>query len=325
MINENEATKNNEEFCCICNKHLNESLIDRITKVKLVNLDRYICFGCRRKVGPDFNIKMSIDDIKTKTKENRNLHLSNSQLEEIQNILQGKTEELLQHISKLEHFVGDFKSLFEDIEYTKRIIIEIINTIKEYDIDKRTGVNEDDMKSPLLFLNEMLVQGYNQNVDKILNLDNENAKQSLIEFKKLLKGYINSNSSILINKMLEYISDALKNFEKIYFNYHNVLFPSTDFDSEILKVIADDNYYNDKYQKSEKYDNEDNEDWKLYNEIVEYVVTRQSISASLLQRRFKLGYNKAAKFIDLLEERGIIGPANESSPRKVLVNIDKYY
>ncbi|MBP5684015.1 MAG: cell division protein FtsK [Bacilli bacterium] len=58
----------------------------------------------------------------------------------------------------------------------------------------------------------------------------------------------------------------------------------------------------------------------LYNEIVDFVIEQGKASASLLQRRFKLGYNRAARVIDLLEERGIIGPATgNSKPREVLV------
>ena len=41
-------------------------------------------------------------------------------------------------------------------------------------------------------------------------------------------------------------------------------------------------------------------------------------STSLIQRRFRLGYNRAARCIDLLEERGIVGPPNGSKPREVL-------
>ncbi len=61
----------------------------------------------------------------------------------------------------------------------------------------------------------------------------------------------------------------------------------------------------------------------LYNEIVEFVVTQGKASASLLQRRFRLGYNRAARAIDLLEERGIVGPSNGAKPREVLVKLDK--
>ena len=42
------------------------------------------------------------------------------------------------------------------------------------------------------------------------------------------------------------------------------------------------------------------------------------ISASLIQRKFRLGYNRAARLIDILEENGIIGPQNGSSPREVI-------
>ena len=55
----------------------------------------------------------------------------------------------------------------------------------------------------------------------------------------------------------------------------------------------------------------------LYNEIVEFVVTQGKASASLLQRRFRLGYNRAARCIDLLEERVRIGPPNCTKPREV--------
>lgn len=60
----------------------------------------------------------------------------------------------------------------------------------------------------------------------------------------------------------------------------------------------------------------------LYNEIVEFVVTQGKASASLLQRRFRLGYNRAARCIDLLEDRGIIGPSRGSKPREVLVKVE---
>ncbi len=63
---------------------------------------------------------------------------------------------------------------------------------------------------------------------------------------------------------------------------------------------------------------------ELYDEIVDFVVKTQKASASLLQRKFKIGYNKAATMIDLLEENGIIGPATgNSKPREVLVQFSE--
>lgn len=69
-------------------------------------------------------------------------------------------------------------------------------------------------------------------------------------------------------------------------------------------------------------DKNDDYEEPLYNEIVEFVVTQGKASASLLQRRFRLGYNRAARCIDLLEERGIVGPPNGSKPREVLVKLE---
>ncbi len=56
----------------------------------------------------------------------------------------------------------------------------------------------------------------------------------------------------------------------------------------------------------------------LYDEIVDFVIEQGKASTSLIQRRFRLGYNRAARCIDLLEERGIVGPPNGSKPREVL-------
>lgn len=84
-------------------------------------------------------------------------------------------------------------------------------------------------------------------------------------------------------------------------------------------------YYSSEYTEevsSKKTDNDDSYDDPLYNEIVEFVVSTGKASASLLQRRFKLGYNRAARCIDLLEERGIVGPSKGDKPRDVLVKFE---
>ena len=73
----------------------------------------------------------------------------------------------------------------------------------------------------------------------------------------------------------------------------------------------------DDYSSSDEYDD------PIYNEVVDFAVSTGKISASLIQRRFRLGYNRAARIVDLLEERGIIGPPNGSKPREVLVKLEK--
>ena len=68
---------------------------------------------------------------------------------------------------------------------------------------------------------------------------------------------------------------------------------------------------------------DDEYDDPQYNEVVEFAITNGKISASLIQRKFRFGYNRAARVMDLLEARGIVGPQNGSKPREVLVKLEK--
>jgi DNA segregation ATPase FtsK/SpoIIIE, S-DNA-T family len=61
-------------------------------------------------------------------------------------------------------------------------------------------------------------------------------------------------------------------------------------------------------------------DDELYEEAVRLVVEMQSASVSMLQRRFRIGYNRAARLIDAMEARGIVGPYEGSKPRAVLLS-----
>lgn len=63
---------------------------------------------------------------------------------------------------------------------------------------------------------------------------------------------------------------------------------------------------------------------ELYNEAREVVTQAGKASASLLQRRLKVGYARAARLLDLLEAEGMIGPADGAKPRDVLVSPDDY-
>ena len=76
---------------------------------------------------------------------------------------------------------------------------------------------------------------------------------------------------------------------------------------------SDNNKYDDGYESKEEYDD------PLYNDIVDFAMEFGKISASLIQRKYRIGYNRAARIVDLLEERGIIGPQNGSRPREVLI------
>lgn len=60
-------------------------------------------------------------------------------------------------------------------------------------------------------------------------------------------------------------------------------------------------------------------DDELYNEAVELILDMQTASVSMLQRRFRIGYTRAARLIDEMELRGVVGPYEGSKPRTVLI------
>lgn len=58
---------------------------------------------------------------------------------------------------------------------------------------------------------------------------------------------------------------------------------------------------------------------ELYNQAVDLVRRQQTASVSMLQRRFRIGYNRAARMVDEMEAKGIVGPSEGSKPRQVLL------
>ncbi len=87
---------------------------------------------------------------------------------------------------------------------------------------------------------------------------------------------------------------------------------SVKYDEDIVTNNASSN------QASGSGNGEDGYDDPMYNEIVEFAMQTGKISASLIQRKFRFGFNRAARMIDLLEARGIVGPQNGSKPREVI-------
>ncbi len=73
---------------------------------------------------------------------------------------------------------------------------------------------------------------------------------------------------------------------------------------------------------SQTNDNDEPED-EFYDQAVALVRKQQSASVSMLQRRFRIGYNRAARIVDAMEAKGIVGPSEGSKPRQVLIPPEK--
>ncbi|MFP4385032.1 MAG: DNA translocase FtsK, partial [Spirochaetia bacterium] len=70
-------------------------------------------------------------------------------------------------------------------------------------------------------------------------------------------------------------------------------------------------------EEEDGYFDQDSED-PLMNKALEIVVAARKASASYLQRRLKIGYNRAARLVEEMERKGIVGPQNGSKPREIL-------
>lgn len=93
-----------------------------------------------------------------------------------------------------------------------------------------------------------------------------------------------------------------------------------DYDHSAMKAMENANGHEsgDAFG-SEGGSGEDNYD-ERYDEILAWASTQKEISASLIQRRFQLGYPRAARIVETFEREGVVGPSSGSKPRQVLIN-----
>jgi S-DNA-T family DNA segregation ATPase FtsK/SpoIIIE len=76
-------------------------------------------------------------------------------------------------------------------------------------------------------------------------------------------------------------------------------------------------------EESDSDDGEIGDDEELYRLAIGVLKASRRASTSLLQRKLSIGYNRAARIMDLMQEKGIVGPENGSNPRDILVDLDQ--
>lgn len=102
-----------------------------------------------------------------------------------------------------------------------------------------------------------------------------------------------------VNDVIEYVKSQVEDVE---------------YSGEVINTIEKSNV------NTSSNDDED----ELLPDAIQCVVSAGQASVSMLQRRFRIGYNRAARIIDILESRGIVGPQDGSRPRQVLLSEDEY-
>jgi S-DNA-T family DNA segregation ATPase FtsK/SpoIIIE len=93
-----------------------------------------------------------------------------------------------------------------------------------------------------------------------------------------------------------------------------------------VKTLGEPDYIDDEIFYDEDEDDgtlslfDDEGDDPLFEKALEIVLQQGKASASYLQRRLKIGYNRAARLVELMEEKGIVGPSQGSKPRDIMRN-----
>ncbi len=125
--------------------------------------------------------------------------------------------------------------------------------------------------------------------------------------KRLQSAFITEEE---IKKVVNYIKDSYKERlrDEIDLSANNK--NNTDVIFESIDSVID--------LDGEEDDDSDDEDDELYEEARELVINSKKASTSYLQRKLKVGYSRAARIIDMLEERGVVGPANGSKAREII-------
>ena len=165
------------------------------------------------------------------------------------------------------------------------------------------------IKVSITFLSILLVMFFIYYIMRVINSNDYKLKKIGYSSKEI--NVLNTNNS--------YIEYALNN------NYNDKL---VDF----IKERSHGPRYSDDFEKMTNSsgsgssggssDGDDAQKDVLYDEILNYAIRMGQISASLIQRKYSIGYNRAARIMDMFEERGIVGPAKGSKPRDVLVKYE---
>jgi len=69
---------------------------------------------------------------------------------------------------------------------------------------------------------------------------------------------------------------------------------------------------------------EENEEDELFEDAVDTIINNNQASISILQRKLRIGYTRAARLIDMMEKKGMVGPYDGRNPRKILLSKDDY-
>ncbi len=183
--------------------------------------------------------------------------------------------------------------------------IHLIVATQRPSSDVITGVIKSNIPSRIAF-------SVAQSINSRIILDESGAEKLIGKGDMLLK-------TIEMDRVLR-VQGAFINNDEIKRVVDHIKTDTPNYDQEIIRSIE-----NPETVDGGGFGNiQDKGQDELIDDVIAYVVKSRKASTSLIQRQFQIGYNRAARIIDDLEDRGIIGPENGSKPRVVLMDKEEW-
>jgi len=111
-----------------------------------------------------------------------------------------------------------------------------------------------------------------------------------------------------VNKVVKFIKDQYKEMKY----------------NDLVSKHIDENSAEKKESKDDSSQNEANANDEFFEEAARLIIKKQKASVGMLQREFRIGFNRAARIMDKLADEGIVGPEDSTKPRKILMTIEEF-
>lgn len=144
-------------------------------------------------------------------------------------------------------------------------------------------------------------------------------------YKIIEDGYISvfcRDDDIAIEEKQDFVSDIIKNYLNLDISKEQIIQAIEEIRSDYYQPIDEFSAYVEEEEEDEIINISGSYD-PLIKEAIKLIVGRKTTSATFLQRKLKIGFARAARIIDQLEELGIVGPADGPKPREVRISPDK--
>ena len=156
-----------------------------------------------------------------------------------------------------------------------------------------------------------------QQIDSRTILD-VNGAEALTGYGDMLYMACNSSDKTPVRIQGSFVSDGELERVVSYVRKHNAPVRYNQAFMDQIEIEVAKNAKADRKNEDYAYDDEEEGEDDKFVEAVELAIQMQKVATSLLQRRLGVGYGRAAKIIDRMEELGLVSPADGNKPRKIL-------